>query len=73
MENKDIIKEIEKRYTEALGKIGKSFDCDITKEKNTVFVKINGVEHSITRQALAGKPDGVGDKLANEIWHWIQK
>jgi hypothetical protein len=71
MENKEIIKEIEKRYNEALEKMPKSYDYDITKENNKIFIKINGKEHSITRQALADKSDGVGDKLADEIWSWI--
>lgn len=73
MENKDIIREIEKRYIEAQKNKDPSFYYDITKEKGTVFIKINSEEYSITRQALADKPDGIGSKLADKIWNWIHR
>ncbi|MEK7089061.1 MAG: hypothetical protein AAB913_02945 [Patescibacteria group bacterium] len=73
MENEDLIKEIKKRYNEALEKNHKSYSLGLYKDKGLIFIEINNVEYSITRQILADKPSGVGDELANKIWNWIQK
>lgn len=72
MENKDIIKEIVKRYNEALNNNSKSFDYGVTKKERTIFIEIDKSEYSVTRQALSDKPDGVGDDMANKILNWIQ-
>ena len=72
MDKKEVLEEIKKRYDEALGKNTKSFDCGISKEGQVISIEINKKEYSVTRQSLADKPEGFGDRLGNEIWHWIQ-